>query len=45
MPGGFFLSVVGKGATQPNRLVALIPLGATLLAIGLLTLGVGLLTT
>ena len=44
MPGGFFLSVAGKGATRPNRLVALIPLGATLLAIGLLTLGVGLLT-
>lgn len=45
MPGGFFLSVAGKGATRPNRLVVLIPLGATLLAIGLLTLGVGLLTT
>jgi hypothetical protein len=44
MPGGFFLSVAGKGATEPNRLVALIPLGATLLAIGLVTLGVGLLT-
>lgn len=44
MPGGFFLSVAGKGATRPNRLVVLIPLGATLLAIGLLTLGVGLLT-
>jgi hypothetical protein len=43
MPGGFFLSVAGKGATEPNRLVALIPLGAALLAIGLLTLGVGLL--
>jgi hypothetical protein len=44
MPGGFFLSVAGKGATEPNRLVVLIPIGATLLAIGLLTLGVGLLT-
>lgn len=44
MPGGFFLSVAGKGVTEPNRLVVLIPLGATLLAVGLLTLGVGLLT-
>jgi hypothetical protein len=44
LPGGFFLSVAGKGATEPNRLVVLIPIGATLLAIGLLTLGVGLLT-
>lgn len=44
MPGGFFLSVLGKGATTPNRLVVMIPIGATLLAIGLLTLGVGLLT-
>jgi hypothetical protein len=44
MPGGFFLSVAGRGTTRPNKLVALIPLGAALLAIGLLTLGVGLLT-
>jgi hypothetical protein len=44
LPGGFFLSVIGTGATRPNRLVVLIPLGAALLAIGLLTLGVGLLT-
>lgn len=44
LPGGFFLSAAGKGATAPNRLVVLIPVGAVVLAIGLLTLGIGLLT-
>ena len=31
------------GATEPNRLVLLVPVGAVVLAIGLVTLGVGLL--
>ncbi len=44
LPGGFFLSAAGRGATAPNRLVVLIPVGAVVLAIGLLTLGIGLLT-
>ena len=44
VPGGFFLSVTRPGATEPNRLVALIPAGAVVLAVGLATLGVGLLT-
>lgn len=44
LPGGFFLSVTAAGATKPNRLVLLIPAGAVVLAAGLLTLGVGLLT-
>ena len=43
LPGGFFLSVARPGATEPNRLVALIPAGAVVLAVGLATLGVGLL--
>jgi hypothetical protein len=43
LPGGFFLSVARPGATEPNRLVALIPAGAVVLAIGLVTLGIGLL--
>lgn len=43
MPAGFFLSSLGAGRTEPNRLVLLIPLGATLLAAGLLSLGLGLL--
>jgi hypothetical protein len=43
LPGGFFLSVAKRGATEPNRLVMLIPAGATVLTVGLATLGVGLL--
>ena len=44
MPAGFFLSVIGREVARPNRLFVLIPLGATLLAAGLVALGVGLLT-
>jgi hypothetical protein len=43
LPGGFFLSVAKPGATAPNRLVALVPVGGVVLAIGLATLGIGLL--
>jgi hypothetical protein len=43
LPGGFFLSVTRAGATAPNRLVLLVPAGAVVLAIGLVTLGIGLL--
>jgi hypothetical protein len=43
MPAGFFLSVVGKDVTRPNRLVVLIWLGAASLAAGVLALGAGLL--
>jgi len=43
MPAGFFLSVTRPGATEPNRLIALIWLGAASLAAGSLALGVGLL--
>ena len=44
MPGGFFLSSLGAGRTEPNRLVVLVLVGAGLLALGLTSLGVGLLT-
>jgi hypothetical protein len=44
LPGGFFLSVAGRGVTTPNRLFVMVPAGAAVLAIGLLTLGIGLLT-
>lgn len=44
MPAGFFLSVAGRDVKKPNRLVALVWLGALSLAAGVLTLGVGLLT-
>jgi hypothetical protein len=43
LPGGFFLSVIKPGATEPNRLVTLVPAGGVVLAIGLATLGIGLL--
>lgn len=45
MPGGFFFSSMGRGRTRPNRLIALVFAGATLLAVSLTTLGVGLLRT
>ena len=43
MPAGFFLSVIKPGTEQPNRLVLLLPIGATLLGVGAATLGIGLL--
>jgi hypothetical protein len=44
LPAGFFLSVVGKNVTRPNRLIILLWLGAVSLTAGVVTLGVGLLT-
>ena len=44
MPAGFFFSSMGAGRTQPNRLVALVPAGAVLLALSLSSLGIALLT-
>jgi len=43
MPAGFFFSSMGAGRTEPNRLIALVWAGAVSLAIGLATLGIGLL--
>lgn len=45
MPAGFFFSAIGRGRTRPNRFVVLIWLGAASLTAGVLTLGIGLLTT
>ncbi|MBB2745502.1 UNVERIFIED_ORG: hypothetical protein FHR35_005351 [Microbispora rosea subsp. rosea] len=45
MSAGFFLSSLGRDATRPNRLITLLWLGALCLAAGVLTLGIGLLTT
>ena len=45
MPGGFFFSSMGRGRTEPNRLIALVLAGAAVLAASLATLGVGLLLT
>ena len=43
MPAGFFLSVGGRGVTRPNRLIALVYAGALPLAVGVVSLGIGLL--
>ena len=40
---GFFISVGPPATTQPNGAVALIYIGAIILAVGVVTLGVGLL--
>jgi hypothetical protein len=41
-PAGFFLSVLAPDATAPNGLINLVYLGAILLALGVLVLGIGL---
>jgi hypothetical protein len=45
MPAGFFLSAAGRDVSKPNRLLALLYAGAVSLALGVISLGVGLLTT
>ena len=42
MPAGFFLSVLGRDPQRPNRLVALLWLGAAVLTVGLVSAGIGL---
>jgi hypothetical protein len=43
MPAGFFFSSMGKDRTSPNALIALVYTGAIILAVGLASLGIGLL--
>ena len=43
MSAGFFLSIASPRATRPNRLIVLVYLGAVSLAVGTVTLGIGLL--
>lgn len=45
MPLGFFLSVVSPRAERPKGMIALVYLGGLTLAIGAVTLGIGLLAT
>ena len=40
MPAGFFLSVLGPNPARPNRMIASVWVGATLLIAGVLTSGV-----
>jgi hypothetical protein len=42
-PLGFFLSSAGPDVTRPNRLIALVYVGAVCLAAGVVTLAIGLL--
>ncbi len=44
MPAGFFFSSMGRGRSRPNGWIVLVYAGASLLAAGLLSLGVGLVT-
>ena len=44
IPGGFFFSVLRRGAEKPNRFIWMIYAGVVLLALGVVTTGVGLLT-
>lgn len=44
MPAGFFFSSLGAGRTKPNALIVLVWIGAVVLAAGLITLAIGLLT-
>ncbi|MGO9480193.1 MAG: hypothetical protein ACLP05_00235 [Candidatus Kryptoniota bacterium] len=43
VPAGFFLSVLKKGSTKPNGVIALTYIGIVVLALSVITLGVGLL--
>ena len=43
MPAGFFLSAAGRGVTQPNRFIVLLYVGMAALALGVISLGIGLL--
>jgi hypothetical protein len=43
MSGGFFAAMAGAGRTVPNKAVAVIFIGAASLALGVVTLGIGLL--
>lgn len=45
MPAGFFFSSMGSARHQPNRLIWLVYIGAAMLAAGVISLGVGLLTS
>jgi hypothetical protein len=44
VPAGFFFSAAGREVTKPNRFILLLYAGAASLAVGVVSLGVGLLT-
>jgi hypothetical protein len=44
MPAGFFLSAAGHEVNKPSQLIALLYVGIVSLALGVIALGIGLLT-
>jgi hypothetical protein len=44
MPAGFFFSAAGRDVAKPNRFIVLLYAGAASLAVGVVSLGLGLLT-
>ena len=44
MPAGFFLAAAGKDVTAPNRFIVPLYAGVASLALGVVSLGIGLLT-
>ena len=44
IPAGYFFSSTGRGVTEPNRLIVLIYAGAISLALGVVALGIGLIS-
>ena len=44
MPLGFFLSVASPQSERPSKLIWLVPIGGLSLSVGVLTLGIGLVT-
>lgn len=44
IPAGFFFASAGRGVTTPNRFILLVYVGAVVLAVGVVALGIGLLT-
>lgn len=44
-PAGFFFSSLGRGVTEPNRFILLLYAGGISLAVGVVSLGVGLLAS
>ncbi|HEY3995858.1 MAG TPA: hypothetical protein VGM40_07855 [Mycobacterium sp.] len=45
MPAGFFLSVIGRDPSRPNRAIVLLWIGAGTLTVGLVASGLGLILT